>query len=507
MDNNNVRITIIDGASLKVNQSVPDEDDNPRDTVEPKHNNVERQNYSTMSDGHSLDENGIISFRRTECGTKVRTACNILTSSICIVITWAIMYMIFDHNKMAGSQLASVALLVTSSWVGGKIAEQLYMPSMMGMLMAGVLLSNFGYYDVNNSFQIYIIILREIALTVLLVASGLSLDSAMLRKLSLVVVQLAILPCITETLAAAVVTHYLIGLPWIWGILLGCILSPVSSAVILPTLLSLKQKGLGEDKGIITLVMAACSFDDIFCISAFGVCLSIIFSTSSWELNVMQGPLEVLIGLFCGIIWGVVVGFIPHKCEENLNVKRAYIAVGGGILLMFGCTIIGYSGAGPLAAMTAAFVANICWKNNNSYNENVENIVNKTWDMLEPILFASIGTEINLANLKSSLLISASILLIITSLVRVLTCFFVLRDTNFNLREKFFVNIAWLPKATVQAAIGPIALDMARRNHNVDQVNYASDVLAISVLAIIITAPVGAISMTLLGDYLLRKQY
>ncbi|XP_050060575.1 sodium/hydrogen exchanger 9B2-like isoform X1 [Aphis gossypii] len=460
-------------------------------------------NYLTMTSG----EDGIIKGGRTTTSwtCRIHPLFNAITSVACMVMTWCVMYFFFDMTP--NSQLASVVFLISCSWAGGKIAEMLYLPPLLGMLLAGVVLRNTGHYDVDqNIYQPHIINLREVALTVLLAASGLSLDPTMLKKLSLVVTQLAILPCITETIAAAVVTHYLLGLPWIWGLLLGCILSPVSSAVILPALLDFKQKGLGEDKGIITLVMAACSFDDIFCISAFGVCLSIIFSEGSWKANAMRGPMEVGIGVCVGIVWGLITGFIPHKCESSLTLKRTYIITAGGVLLTFGSKMIDLPGAGPLAIMTAAFVSAICWKKNNSFSDEVEVATNNVWDFLEPLLFASIGTEIDLSSIRPTLITSASVLLVITSLVRVVTCFFVLRDTNFNLREKIFVNIAWLPKATVQAAIGPIALDMAR-SRDERLIPYASDVLAISVLAILITAPIGAIIMTLRGEYLLRKQY
>ncbi|KAL5242543.1 hypothetical protein ACI65C_009953 [Semiaphis heraclei] len=460
-------------------------------------------NYLTMTRG----DDGIIKGGPTTSSwtCKIHPLINAVTSAACVVMAWGLMYLFFDMTP--GSQLASVVLLISSSWACGKIAEMLYLPPLLGMLLAGVVLRNSGHYDVDhNIFQPHIINLREVALTVLLVASGLSLDPAMLKKLSLVVTQLAILPCITETIAAAVVTHYLLGLPWMWGLLLGCILSPVSSAVILPALLDFKQKGLGEDKGIITLVMAACSFDDIFCISAFGVCLSIIFSEGSWETNAMRGPIEVAIGVCVGIVWGVITGFIPHKCETSLTLKRTYIITAGGVLLTFGSKMIDLPGAGPLAIMTAAFVSAICWKKNDCFSDDVEMATNNVWDFLEPLLFASIGTEIDLSSIRPTLITSASVLLIITSLVRVVTCFFVLKDTDFNLREKIFVNIAWLPKATVQAAIGPIALDMAR-SRDERLIPYASDVLAISVLAILITAPIGAIAMTLRGEYLLKKQY
>uniref|UniRef100_A0A2S2Q3K5 Mitochondrial sodium/hydrogen exchanger 9B2 n=1 Tax=Sipha flava TaxID=143950 RepID=A0A2S2Q3K5_9HEMI len=225
-------------------------------------------------------EDGIIKGgRSTSWACKIHPVFNLFTSIVCVTLTCSAMFMFFEVSP--GSELSSVVLLVALSWACGKVAGMLYLPPLLGMLLAGLVLRNTGHYTVDvhsNRFQPYIINLREVALAVLLIASGLSLDASMLRKLRFVVFQLAILPCITETVAAAVVTHYLFGLPWIWGILLGCILSPVSSAVILPALLDFKQRGLGEDKGIITLVMAACSFDDIFCISAFGVCLSIIFS-------------------------------------------------------------------------------------------------------------------------------------------------------------------------------------------------------------------------------------
>ncbi|VVC34245.1 Hypothetical protein CINCED_3A024503 [Cinara cedri] len=469
----------------------------------PLHESVQI-NYLTMTSG---EDGKIIGERQTPWPCRIHPLLDLITLVMCIVVTWSVLYMFFDMTP--NSALASVMLLVLCSWACGKATGLVGLPPLLGMLLAGMVLANTGHYvGDHNVFQPHIINLREVALTVLLVASGLSLDASMLRKLSFVVFQLAVLPCVTETIAAAIVTHYLMGLPWIWGILLGCILSPVSSAVILPALLDFKQKGLGEDKGIITLVMAACSFDDIFAISAFGVCLSVIFAQGSWEKDAIRGPIEIALGLGAGIFWGLIVGYIPHKCEKSLNLKRAYILTAGGLFMTFASKkLIDFPGAGPLAIITAAFVAAICWKNNDSFSEEVENKANKVWDLLEPLLFASIGTEIRLMYISMDLIINASILLAITSLVRVLTCFFVLRNTNFNLREKIFVNIAWLPKATVQAAIGPIALVYARNNHDETQIAYAFDVLAISVLAIVITAPIGAIFMTLRGEYLLRPRY
>nr|CAD7194576.1 unnamed protein product [Timema douglasi] len=115
-------------------------------------------------------------------------------------------------------------------------------------------------------------------MVVILIKAGLGLDAGALRRLSLIVVRLAFIPCLAEAATVCLVSHFLLGYSWLWGLLLGFILGAVSPAVVVPSLLSLKEKGYGEDKGISTLVVAASSIDDIAAISGFGIVLSVIFS-------------------------------------------------------------------------------------------------------------------------------------------------------------------------------------------------------------------------------------
>ena len=120
-------------------------------------------------------------------------------------------------------------------------------------------------------------------MVVILIKAGLGLDAAALKRLSFVVVRLAFMPCLVETATDAVVAHFIMGFPWLWGILLGFVLAAVSPAVVVPSLLSLQERGYGEDKGISTLVIAASSIDDIAAISGFGVVLGIIFSQGMYQ--------------------------------------------------------------------------------------------------------------------------------------------------------------------------------------------------------------------------------
>nr|CAD7595160.1 unnamed protein product [Timema genevievae] len=160
------------------------------------------------------------------------------------------------------------------------------------------------------------------------------------------------------------------------------------------------------------------------------------------------------------MFWGVLSSYIPHKNELWLVTGRVFMLGAGSLFAVFGSQMVGYSGAGPLASIVAAFVACCGWKL-------------EGWT---------------------------------SSFVRVLVCFLVTLGGTLNIKEKFFVAIAWFPKATVQAALGPVALDIARKQSMSDEIQtLASQVLTISVLSILVTAPLGAMAISLTGPRLLNK--
>merc|ERR1712080_352082 len=149
--------------------------------------------------------------------------------------------------------------------------------------------------------------LRSICLTVILLMAGLELDPVALMKLSAMVVRATFIPCFAEALMVAICSNLILGLPWTVGLMLGFVLAAVSPAVIIPCLMSLSQRGFGVKKGIPTLVIAACSADDVVAISGFGIFLGLTFNASAsvWKLA-LHGPIEVLIGVTFGGVWGLL---------------------------------------------------------------------------------------------------------------------------------------------------------------------------------------------------------
>ncbi|KAK7590370.1 hypothetical protein V9T40_001983 [Parthenolecanium corni] len=438
---------------------------------------------------------------------------NYVTLLLIGLVAWALLYAVLGHEVEPGGQLFLLIMLAIVAYACGWVVSFLRLPPLLGMLICGIGVRNLGLFNMTGVYVEVVRTIREIALTVILLKAGLGLDATALKKLSCVVARLAFAPCLAETIGAATGAYLLLGMPWLWGLLLGSVLSAVSPAIVVPTLLVLKAKGLGESKGISTLVIAASSIDDIIAISAFGVILGLIFTQGDLVQNLLHGPIEVTIGIVTGIGWGVIAACFPHRTETNIIFKRSYMVGGGSLVFVLLFTEFGYSGAGPLAAIISPFIAALCWKWqgwSSTYNP-VADVYNDVWGILQPLLFGLIGAEIRFEEIKVSLIWLGTAVLMIGLVVRIITCCLVLFGANLNIKEVIFVNLAWLPKATVQATLGPIALDMALRHENMTSVvPYARDILTIAVLSILITAPIGAIGIAVGGPRLLstdKPQY
>ncbi|XP_065224147.1 sodium/hydrogen exchanger 9B2-like isoform X2 [Planococcus citri] len=375
------------------------------------------------------------------------------------------------------------------------------------MLLCGIAMRNFGFFQVTGVYIEIVATIRQVTLTAILILAGLGLDASALKRLSMVVARLALIPCFTEAFGAAIAAHYVMGMPWIWGLLLGFELGAVSPAIVIPALQTIKEKGYGESKGISTLLIAASSLDDIVCISIFGVLLGLIFSQGELVSNIIQGPIEVAIGIVVGLGWGFISACIPHRNDNHVTFKRSLMVGGGGLVCVLGGQLIGYAGAGPLAAIISTFLASLCWKWqgwSNTYNP-VQDVFSNIWIVLEPLLLGLIGTEINFADISLNSLWQALAVLGLCSIGRIIASTIVVLGANLSFKEMIFMILAWLPKATVQAALGPVALDLANKTGRDDDIQWAQNILTIVVLSILITATIGAIGITVGGPRLLTK--
>ncbi|GBN72317.1 Sodium/hydrogen exchanger 9B2 [Araneus ventricosus] len=348
---------------------------------------------------------------------------------------------------------------------------------------------------------------REIALAYILMRAGLGINAEKLMKLKLLVLRLVLIPCIVEAVVMAVITHFSLGLPWIFALMLGWLMSAISPEVVMPLITNLESKGYGVNKGIPTLIIAALSLDDILAIAGFTICFSIAFSTADLTWTIVKGPLEPLVGLAYGAVFGVIFWHFP-----SIKMKNAKLVYYNVLLLSFACMAILFlsdmyrlPGAGPLGCITLAFVAGINFRKNERQFRGIQTVTKTIWILIEPFLFALIGAEVTLETLENSAAFGA--LSIICGLtLRCIVTIFVCAGAGFDLKEKLFVVVSWISKATLQAAIGSQALDFARQ-HKLDKelLQHGTTVLNVSVLSIVMTAPLGAILISLLGPVLLTQ--
>ncbi|XP_068754696.1 sodium/hydrogen exchanger 9B2-like isoform X1 [Montipora capricornis] len=349
--------------------------------------------------------------------------------------------------------------------------------------------------------------LRSMALVIILIRSGLGLNTSALRKLKFTLARLAFLPCIFEAVSAAVLVHFLLDMKWLWAFQLGSFVqAAVSLAVVIPCLLELQDQHYGVNKGIPTLVMAAASFDNVFCISAFGVCLGIAFDSGNLIFSIFRGPIELLLGITVGCLVGVLCWFVPNKNENvNLPHNRLVILLCFSLLSVFGSNVAKFSGAGALGVLTMSTVAAYGWTPIGK--APVAMVMSLVWQLFEPLLFGLVGAEVSVAYMNTKVVGMGIANLVISLIIRLVTTYLGLLGNDLNFKERLFIAISWLPKATVQAAIGSVSLDIARQKGFTGQIEeeYGIQILTIAVLVILITSPIGAIGIVVAGPRMLHR--
>ncbi|KAM3590605.1 uncharacterized protein V6R79_012463 [Siganus canaliculatus] len=436
---------------------------------------------------------------------------NLLVTKACLLaLLFGVVWSITGRECLPGGNLFGIVILFICAVLGGKLVGMIQLPTLppfpplLGMLLAGLLLRNVPY--VTDAVFIdthWSAAMRNIALAIILTRAGLGLNPEALQRLKTVCLRLAIGPCVVEACTVAVVSHFLLDLPWVWGFILGFVLAAVSPAVVVPSMLLLQKEGYGVEKGIPTLLMAAGSFDDILAITGFSTCLGIAFSTGSTWMNILKGLLEVVGGILAGLVLGLFLCCFPSRDLEDLVLMRTLMLLGLSMFSVFFSHVIGFSGAGGLCTLVLAFLAALGWKDNKA---PVAAMVGRSWDVFQPLLFGLIGAEIRVTTLNASTVGLGLACVGVGLLIRVIVTFLLVHFGGFNLKEKIFISVAWLPKATVQAAIGSKALDVAREQGDEALINFGLVVLTLAVLAILTTAPVGALGIGLAGPRLLARQ-
>ncbi|XP_030025363.1 sodium/hydrogen exchanger 9B2 isoform X1 [Manduca sexta] len=446
------------------------------------------------------------------CSTYRHTAQN-----LCIIffflLTWGILYAGLGEAIGLKGELLGMALLVISAYLVGWLWLKLTtLPALIGMLLTGILFQNLQLVQMTDAYRKLNQDLRKIALVIILTRAGLGLDAAVMKRHYAAVLQLGLLPWLVECFAIGILTHYLLYLPWIWGFLLGSMIASVSPAVVVPCLFRLRDSGYGVAKGIPTIVVAAAAIDDSVSVAVFAIILNAMFSTGSATFNIIKGPLSIIVGVAIGSLWGAMTAIIPEKDDTYVAILRFLALFLGGLFSYFISSLIGWSGAGPLAIVSSGFVAAYFWdKQGWPVNKNpVSNAFRILWIFFEPILFAFTGAQVTISALDPEVIKMGAICLITCLFLRAIATFLVSFGCGLNSKEKIFISFTWMAKATVQAALGPAALDMVHNGQTAgapkeEEESHAKALLAVSVLSVVLSAPLGALLIALTGPRLLSK--
>uniref|UniRef100_A0A0D9QVL1 Solute carrier family 9 member B1 n=1 Tax=Chlorocebus sabaeus TaxID=60711 RepID=A0A0D9QVL1_CHLSB len=498
-------------------------------TTESKDEHLEDENFQTSTTPQSLidpnstahEETKIVlsdteeikpqTKKKTYISCPLRGALNvIITNGVILFVIWCTTWSVLGSEALPGGNLFGLLIIFYSAIIGGKILQLIRiplvppLPPLLGMLLAGFTIRNVPFISkhvhVHNTWSS---ILRSTALTVILIRAGLGLDPQALRQLKVVCLRLAVGPCLVEASAAAVFSHFIMKFPWQWAFLLGFVLGAVSPAVVVPSMMVLQENGYGVEEGIPTLLMAASSMDDVLAITGFNTCLSIVFSSGGIVNNAIASIKSLSISLLAGIVLGFFVRYFPSEDQKKLALKRGFLILTMCVSAVLGSQRIGLHGSGGLFTLVLSFIAGTKWSQEKM---KVQKIITNVWDIFQPLLFGLVGAEVSVSLLESNTIGIFVATLSLALCVRILITYILMCFAGFSFKEKIFIALAWMPKATVQAVLGPLALETARVSAPHLE-PYSKDVMTVAFLAILITAPNGALLMGILGPKLLTRHY
>lgn len=406
-------------------------------------------------------------------------------------------------------------LIVFGGVLLNKLAKRIRIPPLVLYLLYGVLLSllqekvGSSFIFLDSGVRNISSPIRKVALIIILLKAGLSLNLSDLKKVGRPAILRSFLPACTERVAVGIFGKRILGLTYTESFLLGSVLGAVSPAVVIPRMSKLRDEKYGTEKGIPQLVIAGSSIDDIIRIVFYQCFLTREKGGNLSARTFLNIPISIVTGVGSGILLGRLLSFVFNKVKRNDTFKLLLL-----LSICFGLTYLedlvspyfGYSSL--LSIITCAIVIH---KKGEQISLILKTKFNEIWYLAEIFLFILVGAGIKI-EYAGKYFLPALLLLLISLVFRSLAVTGCLVKTKLNWKERGFVVISYLPKATVQAAIGGGLLDLGNQllasgAANAESVIAAGTiVLSVSVLAILITAPFAAISRNLLYPHRLKRE-
>ncbi len=386
--------------------------------------------------------------------------------------------------------LTSLAFIFLVGLSAAALCRILHLPRIIGMLLTGVLL---GPYVLNLLDPIILQAssdLRQMALIIILLKAGLSLNLSDLKKVGRPAIMMSCVPATCELLAFVLFAPTLLGINRIEAAVMGAVLAAVSPAVVVPRMVNLMEQRWGTEKGIPQMIMAGASCDDIYVIVLFSTFVGMAQGGSAHWQDFAQIPISIVLGVLLGAVvgWGLSLFF------ETAYARRQYVRNSMKVIIVLGLSFLlvavenWLKGIVPMSGLIAvvAMACTLKLKSTPSVSRRLSEKFGKLWLAAEVILFVLVGAAVDIRyTLQAGL---AAVAMIALALVfRSLGVFLCMLGTRLSGKERLFCMIAYLPKATVQAAIGSVPLSLGLPCGQI--------VLTVAVVAILITAPLGALGM------------
>lgn len=376
----------------------------------------------------------------------------------------------------------SLGIMLLSALLAASLCKKLRLPPLIGMLAVGIAIGPYALDLIDRSILDISPELRKIALIIILTRAGLSLDLAALKRVGRPAILMCFVPACFEILGMALLAPLFLHIRLMEALILGAVIGAVSPAVIVPKMLKLSEEGYGTDKGIPQLLLAGASVDDVFVIVMFSTFTGLEKNGTFSAFSLAMIPVSVMLGVAAGLGIGCLLGKLFERIHIRDTEKLLLFLCAAFFLAAFEDT---FGEKVPFSALIAVMSIGIAvQKIQPMAAERLSARFNKLWVAAEIFLFVLVGACVNLPYAAKAG-ISTVILIFLVLLFRMAGVFVCLIKTNLNLKERLFCMLAYTPKATVQAAIGgiPLALGLA----------CGETVLTAAVIAILLTAPLGAL--------------
>lgn len=391
--------------------------------------------------------------------------------------------------------LLSIALILLVGMALGWICKKCKLPSLIGMLATGIILGPYVLDLIDSSILSISPEIRKIALIIILTRAGLSLDLTEIKKIGRPAVMMCFVPASFELIGMVLLAPKLLGLSILEAAVMGAVLAAVSPAVVVPRMVKLMDEGYGTKEGIPQLILAGASVDDVYVIVLFTTFISMIQGNGVSVLRFVNIPVSIVLGILIGLISGWVLSKYFTKVHIRDTIKILIILSWSFILVTIEDALNTPITFSALIAIMFIGVALQKYREEASIRLSVK--YNKLWVGAEVFLFVLVGATINInylrhVGMKALIVIAGALVL------RMFGVFVCLLGTKLNPKERLFSMMAYTPKATVQAAIGGIPLSLG--------LACGDTVLTVAVLAIVLTAPLGAFAIDLSYKKLLRPK-